>query len=89
MVSVVEAILDDPFPVLMAQANKARGEAVAEMKAEGIEYEERMELLEEVTYPQAAGRAAASRRCALYRETHPWVRESDLSPKSVVRDMYE
>ena len=52
VVSVVEAILDDPFPVLMAQANKERGEAVAEMKAEGIEYEERMELLEEVTYPK-------------------------------------
>src|SRR3954471_6436367 len=40
VLSVVESILDDPFPVLMAQANKARGEAVAEMKAEGIEYEE-------------------------------------------------
>ena len=39
--------------------------------------------------PEAAGRAAASRRCALYRETHPWVSENDLSPKSVVRDMYE
>ena len=52
VVSVVEAILDDPFPVLMAQANKERGEAVAEMKLQGIEYEERMELLEEVTYPK-------------------------------------
>ena len=52
VLSVVESILDDPFPVLMAQANKERGEAVAEMKADGIEYEERMELLEEVTYPR-------------------------------------
>ena len=88
VVSVVEAILDDPFPVLRAQANKAKGEAVAEMKAEGIDYDERMELLEEVTYPQPLGEALwdAFHR---YRETHPWVRESDLSPKSVVRDMYE
>src|SRR5215211_1576684 len=52
VLSVVEAILDDPFPVLMAQANQARGEAVAAMKADGIEYDERMELLEEVTYPK-------------------------------------
>ena len=52
VLSVVESILDDPFPVLMAQANKARGEAVAAMKADGIEYEERMVLLEEVTYPK-------------------------------------
>jgi len=88
VLSVVEAILDDPFPVLKAQANKARGEAVAQMKADGIEYDERMELLEEVTYPQplAEGLLHALRA---YRETHPWVRESDLSPKSVVRDMYE
>jgi superfamily II RNA helicase len=88
VLSVVEAILDDPFPVLMAQAREARGEAVAAMKEEGIEYEERMELLEEVTYPKplAEGLTAA---LADFRETHPWVRESDLSPKSVVREMYE
>jgi superfamily II RNA helicase len=88
VLSVVEAILDDPFPVLMAQANKARGEAVAEMKAEGIEYEERMELLEEVTYPKPLDEPLRQ-ALAIFRETHPWVRDSDLSPKSVVRDMYE
>jgi superfamily II RNA helicase len=88
VVSVVEAILDDPFPLLMAQAFKERGEAVAEMKAEGIEYEERMALLEEVTYPKPLDeplRHALSQ----YRETHPWVLDTDLSPKSVVRDMWE
>lgn len=88
VLSVVEAILDDPFPVLMAQANKARDAAVASMKAEGIEYEERMALLEEVTYPKPLGEAL-EQSLALYRETHPWVLETDLSPKSVVRDMYE
>jgi superfamily II RNA helicase len=88
VVSVVEAILDDPFPVLMAQANKERGEAVAEMKAQGIDYEERMELLEEVTYPRPLAEPLQD-ALRVYRETHPWVRESDLSPKSVVRDMYE
>ena len=88
VLSVVEAILDDPLPVLMAQANKAKSEAVAAMKAEGIEYEERMELLEEVTYPKPLDEGLR-RAFHSYRETHPWVRESDLSPKSVVRDMYE
>jgi hypothetical protein len=88
VLSVVEAILDDPFPVLMAQANKAKGEAVAAMKADGIEYEERMELLEEVTYPKPL-EEGLRQAFHLYRETHPWVREADLSPKSVVRDMYE
>ena len=49
MLSVVEATLDDPRPVLYAQQSKAKGEAVAAMKAEGIEYEERMALLEDVS----------------------------------------
>ncbi|WP_210492444.1 DEAD/DEAH box helicase [Patulibacter sp. SYSU D01012] len=88
VLSVVEAILSDPFPALMAQANKARAEAVAAMKAEGIEYEERMELLEDVTYPKPLAEPLTD-ALRTYRETHPWVRESDLSPKSIVRDMYE
>ncbi|WP_354697672.1 Holliday junction branch migration helicase [Paraconexibacter sp. AEG42_29] len=87
VLSVIEAILDDPFPVLMAQAKKERGEAIAQMKAEGIEYDERMELLEEVSYPKPLGEPLMN-ALRIYRETHPWVRESDLSPKSVVRDMY-
>jgi hypothetical protein len=88
VLSVVEAILDDPFPVLMAQANKAKGEAVAAMKNDGIEYEERMALLEEITYPKPLDEPLRT-ALSLYRETHPWVSENDLSPKSVVRDMYE
>src|SRR3954447_11172489 len=88
VLSVVEAILDDPSPVLRAQANQARAEAVAAMKADGIEYEERMALLEEITYPKPLAEPL-EHALRLYRETHPWVLESDLSPKSVVRDMYE
>ena len=88
VLSVVESILDDPTPVLMAQAFKERGEAVAEMKADGIEYEERMELLEEVTHPRPLAEPL-EQALRLYRETHPWVLETELSPKSVVRDMYE
>ena len=52
MVSVVESTLDDPRQILAAQQNKARGEAVAAMKADGVEYEERMERLQDVTYPK-------------------------------------
>ncbi len=88
VLSVVESILDNPYPVLFAQENKARGEAVAQMKADGVEYEERMQLLEEITYPRPLAEPLdqALRR---YRENHPWVHETDLAPKSVVRDMYE
>jgi uncharacterized protein DUF3516 len=46
------ATLEDPRQILAAQLNKAKGEAAAQMKAEGIEYDQRMELLDEVTYPK-------------------------------------
>lgn len=88
VVSVIEATLDDPRQVLMGQQNRARGEAVAAMKAEGIEYEERMELLEEVTWPKPLADLLEPAFQA-YRRTNPWVADAELSPKSVVRDMVE
>ena len=88
VLSVLESILDDPFPVLYAQTRKAKDAAVASMKADGIEYEERMVLLEEISYPKPL-EEPLRQALSLYRETHPWVLDSDLSPKSVVRDMYE
>src|SRR5699024_2258627 len=66
----------------------ARGEAVARMKADGNEYDERMELLEEVTWPRPLEELLAP-AYEPYRETHPWLSEFALSPKSVVRDMVE
>ncbi len=88
VLSVIEATLDDPRQVLSAQLFKARGEAVAQMKADGIEYEERMELLDSVTYPrpQADLMEAAYN---IYRRGHPWVADYQIKPKSVARDMYE
>jgi superfamily II RNA helicase len=88
VLSVLEATIDDPRQVLSAQQHKARGEAVAEMKAAGIEYEERMELLEEVTHPQPLAELLAA-TFAIYRAGHPWVADHELSPKSVARDLFE
>lgn len=88
MVSVVESTLDDPRPILAAQQNRARAEAVAAMKAEGVEYEERMERLADVGYPQPR-EDLLSHAYRVYRKSHPWVGDHPLSPKSVVRDMYE
>ncbi len=88
VLSVLEATLDDPRQVLAAQRNKARGEAVAQMKAEGIEYEERMTLLEDVTYPKPLEELLLAGYDA-YRRGHPWVLDHTLSPKSVARDLSE
>ncbi|MET8841603.1 DUF3516 domain-containing protein [Streptomyces rubiginosohelvolus] len=88
MVSVVESTLDDPRQILAAQQNKARGEAVGQMKADGVEYEERMERLQEVTYPKPLSELLWH-AYDVYRTSHPWVNDHPVSPKSVIRDMYE
>jgi superfamily II RNA helicase len=88
VLSVIESTLDDPRQVLAAQQFKARGEAVAAMKAEGIEYEQRLELLDDVTYPKPLVDLLDA-AYEMYRRGHPWVADHHLSPKSVVRDMFE
>jgi len=88
IVSVVESVLDDPGVVLAAQANKARGELVAELKAAGVEYEERMERLADVSHPRPLADALGA-AFDMYRLSQPWVEDHPLSPKSVVRDLWE
>ncbi|WP_092627585.1 DEAD/DEAH box helicase [Actinopolyspora mzabensis] len=88
VLSIIEATLDDPRQVLGAQQAKERGEAIARMKAEGIEYEQRMEMIEDITHPQPLAEMLEA-AYETYRQGHPWVSEHELSPKSVARDMYE
>jgi superfamily II RNA helicase len=88
VLSVLESTLDNPRQVLQAQQHKARGEAVALMKADGIEYDERMELLESVGYPKPLAELLEA-TFDIYRGGHPWVADHELSPKSVARDMSE
>ena len=88
MVSILEATLDDPRPILSQQQFKARGEAVAAMKADGIDYDERMELLEAVTWPKPL-EDLLEQTFETFASSQPWVRDFELSPKSVVRDLYE
>ena len=88
VVSVIEATLEDPRQILAAQLNKARGEAVAQMKAEGIEYDERIELLDEVTYPRPL-EELLGHAFEVYLQSNPWAADGRLSPKSVVREMWE
>jgi len=88
VLSVIESTLDNPRQILSAQQFRARGEAVAAMKAEGIEYEERMELLDGVTWPKPLEDVLEA-AYEIYRRGHPWVGDYEVSPKAVVRDMFE
>jgi len=88
VVSVIEATLDDPRPVLAQQAFRARGEAVAAMKREGLDYDDRMAALEEIAHPKPLADLLAQ-AFEVFASSQPWVRDFELSPKAVVRDMYE
>lgn len=85
---LVEAILEHPRVVLYAQERKLKDELMASMKAEGIEYEERIEKLERVTYPKPDADAIYDSFNA-YRARHPWLTDDNIRPKSIARDMFE
>ncbi len=88
VVSQVESILEDPDAILWKQLDRARGEAVARMKAEGLEYDERMAELEKIEYPKPN----ADFIYATFNEfaaKHPWVGTENIRPKSVLREMLE
>ena len=88
VISLVEATLDDPRQILRAQQRQARDKALFEMKADGIEYEERMERLADVTYPKPL-EDLIEFAFDKYRRAVPWANDYWPSPKSVLRDMVE
>nr|WP_258323572.1 DEAD/DEAH box helicase [Bifidobacterium indicum] len=88
LISMVEATLEDPRQILKAQQRQARDVAIQEMKEEGLEYEDRMERLQEVTYPMPMGDMLAE-AFDRYRRDVPWANDYEIHPKSVLRDMVE
>ena len=87
-ISLVEATLEDPYQILRAQEKAARNEAMARMKADGVEYEERLERLQDVTYPKPLEELIGA-AFAQYCEKVPWANDYEPRPKSVLRDMLE
>ena len=88
VISLVEATLEQPYQILRAQEKSARNEAMARMKADGVEYDERIERIQEVTYPKPLEELIAA-AFATYCEKVPWANDYEPMPKSVLRDMLE
>ena len=88
VLTLVESILENPMPVLWAQLDRAKGEKVAELKAQGMDYAERMEELEKVEWPKPL-RAFVYDTFNAFADKHPWVGAEDVRPKSVAREMVE
>ena len=88
VLSLVESVLEDPMVVLIAQKDKLKDELVSEMKASGVEYGERMDRLEQVTWPKPEAEFIEP-AFAIFARHHPWVGRDTVSPKGVVREMLE
>jgi hypothetical protein len=88
LVTLVEAVIEDPKPILRAQVRKLRGELIGKLKAEGVPFEERQDRLAEVTHPKP-NEEFIEQTFAIFAEGHPWVGRQDISPKSIAREMVE
>jgi len=88
VLTLVESILEDPELILRRQLDKIKDRAVAQMKADGVEYERRMEELEKLEYPKPL-REFIYETFNAFADRHPWVGEENIRPKSIARDMFE
>jgi hypothetical protein len=88
VISMVEATLENPWQILRVQQRRARDTAMAQMKADDIDYDERIERLADISYPQPL-KDLLEMAFASYCEKVPWAHDFELKPKSVLRDMLE
>ena len=88
VVTVAESVLENPAVLLARQRDKARDELVTELKREGVEYEQRISLLDEVEWPKPLKEFLYTTFDA-WAVHHPWLGQENLRPKSIARDLYE
>jgi superfamily II RNA helicase len=88
LLSLVEAVIENPEAILRAQVRKLRGELLAKLKAERVPFEDRQDRLAQVTYPKPNVEFIEA-TFAIFAEGHPWVGREAVQPKSIAREMVE
>src|SRR5690606_21015479 len=88
VLTLVESIVENPEIILRAQLNRAKSDRMAELRAEGVEYEQRMAQLDLVEYPKPR-REFIYETFNAFAAKHPWVGENNIQPKSIAREMFE
>ncbi|HAB15556.1 MAG TPA: DUF3516 domain-containing protein [Verrucomicrobiota bacterium] len=88
VITLAEAILEDPDVILRAQLNRLKSQKIAELKAQGMEYDQRMEELEKLEYPKPR-REFIYETFNAWAAKHPWVGQENIRPKSIAREMFE
>ncbi len=88
VLTLCEAIVEDPDQLLRRQVDKEKGRKIEEWKAAGMEYEERMAKLEEIEHPKPL-REFLYETFNAFAAAHPWVEQENVRPKSIAREMFE
>ncbi|MGE3511833.1 MAG: DUF3516 domain-containing protein, partial [Vicinamibacterales bacterium] len=88
VLTLAESILEDPDLILRRQLDRLKDRAIAQMKADGMEYEQRMAELEKLEYPKPL-REFIYDTFNAFANQHPWVGEENIRPKSIAREMFE
>jgi superfamily II RNA helicase len=88
LLTLVESILENPDAILRKQLDRVKGDAIAEMKSSGMQYDQRMEELEKLEYPKPNREFVYSTFNA-FADKHPWVGQENIKPKSIAREMFE
>lgn len=88
VVSLIEATLDDPLPILLAQRNSERNRVFEQLRADRVPFEERRDILDQITWPRPLAELLEP-AFHTYARSNPWVADLEIGPKSVVRDMIE
>jgi superfamily II DNA or RNA helicase len=88
LLTLVESILEDPDIILRKQLDQVKDRKMAEMKMEGLDYDQRMEELEKLEYPKPNQEFIYSTFNA-FADRHPWVGQENIRPKSIAREMFE
>jgi Domain of unknown function (DUF3516) len=88
LLTLVESIMEDPDVILRRQLDRVKDQKMAEMKMEGVEYQDRMEELEKLEYPKPRREFIYSTFNA-FADRHPWVGQENIRPKSIAREMFE
>jgi superfamily II RNA helicase len=86
--TMIEAICENPRVILLKQLDKLKGQKIGELKSEGVDYDERMAIIEDMTYPKPHEEFIYAEFNGFQRQ-HPWLDDSNIKPKSIARDMFE
>ncbi len=88
LLTLVESILENPGAILRRQLDHLKGQAVAAMKAEGLDYDQRMAELDKLEHPKPQADFVYATFNA-FADRHPWVGAENIRPKSIAREMFE